>query len=310
MDLKLILAKFVRRYLRWLLLEPKLFSFWEEGGFHITPVHFTSNVPDLRLLPDSIWQQSSELVGLDIKRDKQLQLLEIFESSYKLSYDAFPANKSAIPHEFFLNNGTFGSIDAEIAYCMVRHFKPQRIIEVGSGASTCVLAQSIVQNQRESSTYSCQLVSIDPYPSEIVKHGLPGHSELIQRQIQEMPLDFFRDLAENDILFIDSTHIAEIGSDVVFEFLEIIPRLKRGVLIHVHDVFLPASYPREWVHNEHWFWNEQYLLQAFLAFNSAFEVLWAGSFMRIQCPDDLKRAFASFGKFGHWPGSIWLRRVE
>ena len=307
--LRRLLARLVRRYLRSLLLDPEFFRFWEQGGFHVTPVHFLSTVPDTRLLPDSLWQNSSELVGLDMKPERQLQLLDTFISMYKAHYDAFPASQSDVPHEFFLDNGTFGSVDAEIAYCVVRHFKPRRIIEIGSGASTRLLAQGVVENQRESAAHACRLVSIDPYPGETVRKGIPGLSELVQQRVQDVPLAFFNELGENDILFIDSTHIAQIGSDVVFEFLEVIPRLKRGVLIHVHDVFLPASYPRHWIFREHWFWNEQYMLQAFLAFNHAFEVVWAGSYMRMRCPEDLKRAFASFGRFGHWPGSIWLRRV-
>jgi hypothetical protein len=244
-----------------------------------------------------------------MKPQRQLELLDTFVAGYKPRYDSFAANRTGMPHEFWLDNGTFGSIDAEIAYCMVRHFKPRRIIEIGSGASTRLLAQAALENKGESAAHACHLVSIDPFPSAPVRKGIPGLSELVQTQVQDVPLEFFRGLGENDILFIDSTHIAQIGSDVVFEMLEIVPRLKRGVMIHVHDVFLPLNYPRDWILREHWFWNEQYMLQSFLAFNHAFEVVWAGSYMRVRYPDDLKRAFASFGKFGHWPGSIWLRRV-
>src|SRR5262249_46442361 len=114
---------------------------------------------------------------------------------------------------------------------------------------------------------------------------------------------------QNDILFIDSSHVFRVDSDVRFLFLEVLPRLNPGVLIHIHDIFLPYDYPRDWIVKEHRFWNEQYLLHAFLLFNRAFEVLWAGSYMHTRHSDKLKRAFASYDPASVWPGSFWMRRL-
>jgi hypothetical protein len=116
-------------------------------------------------------------------------------------------------------------------------------------------------------------------------------------------------LGENDILFIDSTHVLRIGSDVQYEFLEVLPRLRPGVYVHIHDIFMPAEYPEAWVRREHRFWTEQYLLQAFLCYNGAFEVIWAGSYMHLKHPDELAAAFASYGP-GRHPGSFWIRRRD
>jgi hypothetical protein len=104
---------------------------------------------------------------------------------------------------------------------------------------------------------------------------------LIIDKVQNVSLSEFNKLEKNDILLIDSSHVLKIGSDVQYEYLEILPRLKKGVIVHVHDIFSPSEYPREWVLEDYRFWNEQYLLCAFLSFNSAFEVLWAGSYMHL-----------------------------
>jgi hypothetical protein len=100
------------------------------------------------------------------------------------------------------------------------------------------------------------------------------------------------------------------GSDVQYEFLEILPRLNPGVLVHVHDIFLPAEYPRDWLFRKQRFWNEQYLLQAFLSFNCAFEVLWAGGYMHLRHSQVLRRAFNSYNTSAASPGSFWLRKIK
>jgi len=113
-----------------------------------------------------------------------------------------------------------------------------------------------------------------------------------------------------DILFIDSSHVLKVGGDVQYEYLEILPRLKRGVVVHVHDIFLPGEYPNEWVREEHVFWNEQYLLQAFLSFNDSFEVLWAGSFMHRKHPEKLAECFPGYHPASCHPGSFWMRKTR
>ena len=119
----------------------------------------------------------------------------------------------------------------------------------------------------------------------------------------------FLSLEENDILFIDSSHVLRIGGDVRYEYLEILPRLNRGVIVHAHDIFCPAEYPRQWVLEHYHFWTEQYLLQAFLTFNDSFEVLWGSSYMHINHPDKLEAAFSSYGRDVESPSSFWMRKT-
>lgn len=128
--------------------------------------------------------------------------------------------------------------------------------------------------------------------------------------MEEIPLSTFQKLKENDILFIDSSHVLKIGSDVFYEYLEIIPRLNKGVIVHSHDIFFPEEYCKEWVVKKQIFWNEQYLLQSFLSFNDSFEVLWAGRYMLCKYPDKLKTAFNSFVRGKSWPCSFWMRKIS
>ena len=151
---------------------------------------------------------------------------------------------------------------------MVRHFQPRRIIEVGSGFSSLVFGQAAAKNK------SSALICIDPFPHEFRKsNGIPALQSLIEKKVQDVDLEFFSQLESGDILFIDSSHTVKIGGDVNYLFLEVLPRLKAGVIVHVHDIFFPFEYRRDWVLEEFRFWTEQYLLQAFLIFNSEFEVL-------------------------------------
>ena len=192
---------------------------------------------------------------------------------------------------------------------MIRHFKPKRIFEIGSGNSTYLSAQAVLKD-KEDNGHKCELIAVEPYPNDVLKAGFPGLSELISTKIQDIPLSEFNKLKENDILFIDSSHVLKIGSDVQYEYLEILPRLNKGVIVHLHDIFLPAEYPREWVLKDYRFWTEQYLLQAFLAFNDNFEVLWAGSYIHLKHPDKLEAAFSSYKRDERLPGSFWIRKIK
>ena len=290
----------------------KLFPLWESLGFHITRNHFYEPIPDTRELKDELWKKHSELIGIDMNEEGQLKLLSDFVSKFKNEYDHLPLNwnKNLEPYEYFINNGAFESVDGEILYCLIRHFKPKKIFEIGSGYSTYLSAQAILKNKEEDSNYECELVAIEPYSNDTLKVGFPGLSKLIPKKVQEVPISEFKRLAENDVLFIDSSHILKIGSNAQYEYLEIKPRLNKGVIVHLHDIFLPAEYPKEWVLKDYRFWNEQYLLQAFLALNDSFEVLWAGSYMHLKHPDKLEASFSSYKRDERWPGSFWIRRTK
>ena len=277
----------------------ELFQIWEQHGFHVTPVHFNQPIPDTRSLSETLWRQPSELVGIEMNEAAQLDLLRSF-SSFHGEYQRFPSEPNQEPNRFYLGNHLFDGVDALVAYCMVRHFQPRLVIEVGSGFSSLLLGQGAATNGRTA------LICIEPFPREFLREAFPGLQTLIEKNVQEMDLEFFSQLASGDILFIDSSHTVKIGGDVNYLFLEVLPRLKPGVIVHVHDIFLPFEYRRDWVLDEFRFWTEQYLLQAFLTFNSEFEVLLANYYLSRYHQEQLKAIFPDLPR---WiGGSFWMRR--
>jgi predicted O-methyltransferase YrrM len=155
--------------------DKKYFRLWEKKGFHITPVHFYEPIPDTTTLKDDLWRKQSELVGININEKQQIKLLSLFSSRYKKEYDSLPRNKTTNQYQYYVNNKEFGSVDGEILYCMNRHFKPKRIVEIGSGYSTLLSAQAVLKNREEDSSYECEFVAIEPHP----KKGLPRSLEII-----------------------------------------------------------------------------------------------------------------------------------
>lgn len=292
-----------KRLSRW------LFHFLQRRGIHLVPNRYHFPVPDTRKLKDDLWTKPSQLAGIELNEECQLNLLQMFLAKYKGEYEEFSREKTPIPHQYYLHNNHFESVDGEVLYCMIRHFRPGKVIEIGSGYSTYLTAQALLKNKSEYGQ-ECELTAIEPYPGPVLKRGFPGLTQLITAKVEDVPLATFAELSENDILFIDSSHMLKIGSDVQYEYLEILPRLNKGVIIHVHDIFLPAEYPRAWVINEHKFWTEQYLLQAFLAFNDSFDVLWAGSFLHLKYSEKLNQAFNSYNRDKNWPGSFWMRKAR
>ena len=278
----------------------EIFPEWERHGFHVTPVHFYQPIPDTQSLPETLWNRPSELVGIEMNDVMQLDLLRNYFPRFRHEYDQFPAEPTDEPGRFYLNNGLFDGIDALVAYCMIRHFQPRLIIEVGSGFSSLVAAEAIARNENSA------LICIEPFPLDFLRQGFPGLHSLIEKKVEDIDRNFFSQLESGDILFIDSSHTVKIGGDVNYLFLEILPRLNPGVIVHVHDIFLPFDYRRDWVMDEFRFWTEQYLLQAFLTFNSEFEVLMANGYLGHRYMENLKAAFPNSPCWGG--GSFWMRR--
>lgn len=277
----------------------RYFQLWEEHGFHITRNHFYSPLPDTRLLGEDTRRRVSELPGVDPNEAGQLRLLREVFPRFAGEYGRFPLEPTGDPAAFYFNNGQFGGVDALVLYCMVRHYRPTTIVEVGSGYSTRVASRAAVRNGATS------IICIEPYPEAIIP-TLPAVDRLISSPVQEVDLGLFEALGPNDILFIDSTHVVRTGGDVPFLYLEVLPRLQPGVIVHLHDIFLPGDYPRNWLTEHHLFWNEQYLLHGFLLFNATFEVLFGNNYMRLRHGRELRAAFPGAPEIE--PGSFWMRR--
>lgn len=292
------------------------FDIWESKGYHVTPVHYYENIPDTRNFPADIFDRESNLSGIQMNEEEQLKLLADISLKYKDEYIDFSYGKNDNEQEFYFGNGSYETIDAEVLYCMVREKKPKSIIEIGSGYSTLVTVKAIKKNIAEDPSYNCDLICIEPYPKEWLKN-LHEVKKIIQSYVEDLPMDIFRVLGENDILFIDSTHTIKVYNDVCFEYLDLLPNLNKGVIIHIHDILLPKYYCKYWFESK-FFWNEQYLLQAFLTFNTAFKVLWAGNFMHLKHAKELAEKIPSYSWFksnadekkklqGH--KSFWMKKI-
>jgi predicted O-methyltransferase YrrM len=280
----------------------------ERAGWHVTRNHYYSPVPDLGALPPDVFERESELPGVDLREDAQLELLAELEA-FRGELAELPDEPTGDPHRFHSRNEAFGPVDAGVLYSLLRRLKPARLVEVGTGFSTLLAAQALARNAAEGRPASH--VAIDPWPFQWVGGSFPAGVDSIPKPVQEVPLSTFEALDAGDVLFLDSSHVAKIGSDVNFEVLEVLPRLRPGVVVHVHDIFFPRDYDRAWVEDHHRFWNEQYVLQAFLAFNDAYEVLWTSHLHHLRRPERLREAFPAYadGLAHVLPVSLWMRRT-
>jgi hypothetical protein len=186
---------------------------------------------------------------------------------------------------------------------MIRHLKPRRIVEVGSGFSTMVALHALEANRRDDPAYRGSLTAIEPYP-----WFRDERIELLSVPLESAPRALFDGLRENDILFIDSSHIIRPQGDVLLEYLEILPTLAPGVAVHIHDVFTPFDYPVLWVKKWQSFWNEQYLVEAFLTLNPHFEVVGALAWLHATHRDRMAAKCPLLADGGPQPQSLWIRR--
>jgi hypothetical protein len=267
--------------------------------------HFYSpiaNPAEVYAREGAIWQRRDTMPGIDMNVEAQRALLRQL-APYTADI-AYPVEPTLDPSVYHYNNDQFPCLDAEFLYAALCHFKPKRMIEVGSGFSSLITAdvnRRILGNQLE---FTC----IEPYPRRFLIDGVGGITRLLCKKVQDVDLALYDSLEAGDILFIDSSHVSKVGSDVNHLFFEVLPRLKPGVMVHVHDISLPDEYPRVWVYQGR-NWNEQYLLRAFLQHNSEWEIVWMASFMATRYAEEVQQVFPRFPRLGAG-GSFWLRKVR
>lgn len=275
------------------------------GRYDFVRSDYYSPIPHVDALPDDVWTRISELGGLEFDLDRAAELLEQELAPFIAELDV-PREDTHRPGEFFLHNQTFESVDAELLYAFVRSLRPARVIELGSGYSSLLINMAAVRNEAEG--VPTKHLAYDPFPrAAVIGERLVAPTRLVSVGATEVPLGAFEALSAGDILFVDTTHTVKVGSDVNYVLLDVLPRLRPGVVVHFHDIFLPSEYPTSWFTEQGYFWNEQYLLQAFLAFNREFEVLVPAQALAKTAPQRLKNVIPSFGDAVS-PGSIWLRR--
>ena len=244
-----------------------------------------------------------DLPGIDLNVEAQLQLLKSFQYNDELA--SLP-RKDPGGYEFYVDNRAFESGDAEYWYNLIRFKKPKRIIEIGSGFSTRMARRALKMNERDDPQYRCEHILIEPYEHEWLDElGCTVIREKVERCDKQM----FTRLQANDILFIDSSHIIRPRGDVLCEYLDILPVLEVGVIVHVHDIFSPRDYPAEWIVDDVRFWNEQYLLEAFLTSNADWKIIGALNFLRHDFYEELS-AKCPFLTQDREPGSFYIQRFR
>jgi len=274
--------------------------------FDVLPKTYYSPLPDLGAVPEGVWARRSPLHGIDLDAERSFGFAELHLSPSVAEWNP-PLNGRPDEPKFFLRNHTFQDVDADLLYAMVRHAKPQRIVELGSGFSTLVMAEAMVVNGAEGAAGT--LVSYDPHPRPSVGgFTIPGLREQHALRAQDVPSEVFAALGPGDILFVDTTHTVKLDGDVNRIVLDILPTLRAGVLVHFHDVWLPWEYHRHLLVALGYYWTEQYLLQAFLAENRGYEIVLP---LQAMIRHDAERMARLVPRYDpeHHPSGFWIRRL-
>jgi predicted O-methyltransferase YrrM len=269
--------------------------------------HFYSPVPDpleLEERASAIWgPRALVLPGIDFNDAHHLYVLtELFPRLIR-EYDYPETGPTDDSLQCFYNrNSEFGWLDSRTLFVLMRARQPGRIVEVGSGYSSLLMADVNARFLAGRTQITC----VEPFPRPFLRRNVPGIGRVIERKVQDVPLEALCALGTGDWLFIDSSHVCKVGSDVNTLFLEVVPRLKPGVKVHVHDVFLPEDYPRAWVTELGYYWSEQYLLRALLSRSDAFRVLFGCHYAALRFPNEVSRALPLADGRGFGGGSFWF----
>lgn len=242
------------------------------------------------------------LNGIDLNVDGQLAFIKSLKGVDELA--AFPLHKTS-DLGFYHINYSFQFVDADFLYLVIRTAKPKRIVEIGSGYSTLMMLEATRANTAEGAP--CAITCIEPFEYPMLERS---GASIVRSMVEDVDPALFGTLEQNDILFIDSSHIIRPGGDVLAEYLSILPALKPGVLVHVHDIFTPRDYAA-YVRGDHiLLWNEQYLLEAFLTLNRDFRIIGALNYLQHHHADELSAVSISQRTMPTCvPGSFWMQRV-
>jgi predicted O-methyltransferase YrrM len=253
-----------------------------------------------KLVERGHWDRAPFSEGLWLDAERHLSWLNVICERWRSELNALPISEAA-DGGYCRNNGWFESVDADVLYGVVRHFAPSQVIEIGSGYSSRLTARAIRDGQLQT-----KLICVDPSPRVEIREWA---DEFIQTPVQELsPSELANRLNTGDVLFIDSSHLIMTGGDVVHLYLQVLPRLRPGVLIHAHDIFLPFEYPQEFVVSQRWGWTEQYIVHALLMGNSSFEILWPSCYMWQEYREEVTGILPVEKAFPP-PSSLWLRKT-
>lgn len=276
----------------------------QANGVNLTPANFYSDIPLIADVEDSFEyiQEADGTAPYDFPGLFDRTRIQDFIQSiagYADEFDPPVDGDVTNPAGFFWGNPAFSRTDAMLYYCILRATRPKRVLETGSGFSTLVANQALLANG------SGELIVIEPYPKDFLR-SLPTISTLIEKKVQSIPEREMVALVESsEVWFIDSTHTVKVGSDCLYMYLKIMPKVRTAVICHTHDVYLPYALPSKWALQKHIYWTEQYLLLAYLLGNSKAEILTGSCFMQRQLRD--QSLALMHGRSGDGGGSLWYR---
>ena len=294
-----------------LKLEEKAKNFGWPNGHYYSPVHNQKDLINYKKATDI----SKKTFAKSIPGFSEKRILKEF-SDIKTYFKDFNFPKNAGGNSrFFSNNVSLSPLDSLGIFAMIRKYKPNKIIEIGSGYSSGLMMEV---NEKYFDS-NIDITFIEPYPNllnERMNKNDMSKYNIIVKGVQEVPLEIFKTLKKNDILFIDSTHVSKFNSDVNYELFNILPVISKGVIIHIHDIHDGFEYPLNWL-KQGWAWNEAYLLRAFLMNNNEYEVLLANNFIKSNHPSMLLNIFTDEDKMYlsngeeiiRHDGSMWIRKI-
>ena len=288
-------------------------------GVHIIPVHYYAPVPNIIDLEGTtdVWAKPSAMSGVHVDLDEQIDNLRRVCTPFEREFCGNPHYQHAINQQFGSGRSRFfGYIEAQVLHAVIRCYKPARLIEIGGGVPTHCTSQALAINRREG--IKGQIICIEPDPIDAIKNI--DNVNIIARPIQDVPLEHFTQLQANDIVSIDSDHHVKSGGEVNYIVLEILPIIPKGVLVQIHDIYLPYDYDRDvlrtFLHP-----NETALVAAFLACNTRYKILFALSMLHYERRQQMQSVLPEYnpetdwrgmrvGEYDdakHFPSSIWLR---
>lgn len=272
-------------------------------GFHFQRNDYYSSLNDCQFLDANrdLWADPFEPYDIDWNLRGQLEVAREVSAFVHELVD-IPFHPTGPPAAYHWNNDFWNNADALVQYGLIRSRRPKRVVEIGCGWSSLLLAKALTRNASPFAVFQ-----VEPYPNPEIFKQLASDWKHYQCILQRAPLEIFDQLDVGDILFYDGSHCSKVASDVNWFFFRILPRLRSGVLIHLHDILFPCDYPEEWIFERGQTWNEQYVLQAFLMNNSKYRVVIANQYLFTHCKEELDRLYQ-----GVQPShgvSFWMQKL-
>ena len=281
--------------------DPEIRRKIQKHGVNIVPANFYSQIPLIDDINESFEyrNEGSEVYNAGVFDKDSIETFIEELSVYGEEFSPPMEGDRENPQGYFWKNPAFSYSDAMSYYCVLRHFKPEHILEIGSGYSTLVANEALKRNGHG------RLTLIEPYPKEFLKN-LESVDSIIESFVQDIAVKDLVELIEStSVWFIDSTHTVKIGSDCLYIYLKVMPEIKKDIIVHTHDIYLPFGMPRENALDRHIYWTEQHLLYAYLLDNPKTEVLFGSAYAKATLPDALTKLMA--GKYPGGGGSIWYK---